>query len=87
MPKAACKASPKPAKPSKNSKNGAGSACASAPEPLFANASCPCVLARLREQHPNLLVTAKAVRPSEITACLETGELEIRRGIAPRPRS
>jgi LysR family transcriptional regulator, low CO2-responsive transcriptional regulator len=37
----------------------------------------PLLLARLKAQFPNLLLTAKIVRPSEITASLKTGELEI----------
>jgi LysR family transcriptional regulator, low CO2-responsive transcriptional regulator len=43
----------------------------------------PGVLTRLREQHPNLLVTAKALRPLETAAALETGELEVVVGLLP----
>jgi DNA-binding transcriptional LysR family regulator len=43
----------------------------------------PSVLARLREEHPSLLVTAKAVRPLEVATCLETGELELVVGSLP----
>jgi DNA-binding transcriptional LysR family regulator len=44
----------------------------------------PTTLARLQVQHPNLLLTAKAVRPSEVAASLKLGELEIVVGSYPR---
>jgi DNA-binding transcriptional LysR family regulator len=43
----------------------------------------PMVLARLKGQHPNLLLTAKVVRPSEIVTSLKTGQLEILLGSLP----
>jgi LysR family transcriptional regulator, low CO2-responsive transcriptional regulator len=43
----------------------------------------PLVLARLQRQQPNLLLTAKVVRPAEIATCLKTGELEIILGTCP----
>jgi LysR family transcriptional regulator, low CO2-responsive transcriptional regulator len=43
----------------------------------------PLVLARLQRQQPNLLLTAKVVRPSEIATTLKTGELEIVLGSLP----
>jgi LysR family transcriptional regulator, low CO2-responsive transcriptional regulator len=43
----------------------------------------PAVLGRLQVQQPNLLLTAKVVRPSEIATSLETGELEVVVGTAP----
>ncbi len=43
----------------------------------------PLVLARLQRQQPNLLLTAKVVRPSEFAASLKTGELEIIFGSRP----
>jgi DNA-binding transcriptional LysR family regulator len=43
----------------------------------------PLVLARLKGQHPNLLLTAKVVRPSEIATSLKAGELEIVLGSLP----
>ena len=43
----------------------------------------PMVLARLKGQHPNLLLTVKVVRPSEIATSLKTGELEILLGSLP----
>jgi LysR family transcriptional regulator, low CO2-responsive transcriptional regulator len=43
----------------------------------------PLVLARLKGQHPNLVLTAKVVRPSEIAASLKTGELEFVLGSLP----
>jgi DNA-binding transcriptional LysR family regulator len=43
----------------------------------------PAVLSRLKEQHPNLLLTAKVVRSSEIAASLRNGELDIILGSLP----
>jgi len=43
----------------------------------------PKVLAKLKEQNPNLLLRAKVVRPSEIATSLKTGELEVVLGPLP----
>ena len=43
----------------------------------------PAVLARLKEHHPNLLLTAKVVRSSEIATRLKTGDLDIILGSLP----
>jgi DNA-binding transcriptional LysR family regulator len=37
----------------------------------------PLVLARIQQQHPNCLITAKVVQPSEIQPSLEAGELHV----------